>query len=460
MAKQKVHGPSGRRGPEREGWVHALRFEATGEPRYLTIANALAAAVERGELAPGDRLPPQRRVAEALGVDLTTVTRAYAQARSMGVLEGETGRGTFVRGAPTPAGPLVDLSMNLPPSPADTNWRDLIARGVSSALRDNDAASLMTYRAGLGTRRDKLAGAAWLAPLLGAMDETRIFLAPGAQGAIAALLPMLALAGDCILAEPFTYPGFLAAARVHGVNVASLACDAEGPAIAALEAQIKKLRPRALYLNPTLQNPTARTISAARRDAIAAIAQKHSILILEDDPYGLLGSHETPLAARAPEHAIYVATLSKTIIPGLRTAFVVAPSRMTERVAEALRASYQMPPPLLSDMAVRWIESGTAKQLLNGVITESAARMKIARVILPRAEGGPLGFHLWMRLPAHWDADAYSEAARAQGVVTVPSRDFATEKHAEFFVRISLGAPPDRDSLARGLRALAALEKP
>ena len=440
--------------------MRGLRLNASGEPKYLTIANALAASVERGELAPGDRLPPQRRVAEALGVDLTTVTRAYAQARSMGVLEGETGRGTFVRGAPTPAGPLVDLSMNLPPSPADANWRDLMGRGVSATLRDNDAATLMTYRAGLGARRDKLAAAAWLAPLLGAVDETRIFLAPGAQGAIAALLPMLAHAGECILAEPFTYPGFLAAARMHGVKIAALEYDAEGPTIAPLEAQIRKLRPKALYLNPTLQNPTARTISAARRDAIAALAIRHDLLILEDDPYGLLGSREKPLAALAPEQVIYVATLSKTITPGLRTAFVVAPSRMTERVAEALRASYQMPPPLLSDMAVRWIESGTAKQLLNGVIAESAARMKSARAILPRAEGGPLGFHLWLRLPAHWDADAYSEAARAQGVVTVPSRDFATEERAEFFVRISLGAPPDRDSLARGLHALAALEKP
>ena len=375
-----------------------LRFGVGAEAKYLTIANALAAAVERGELAPGDRLPPQRRVAEALGVDLTTVTRAYAQARSMGVLEGETGRGTFVRGAPTPAGPLIDLSMNLPPSPADENWRDLIGRGLSATLRDNDAATLMTYRSDLGARRDKRAAAEWLSPLLGAVDESRIFLAPGAQGAIAALLPLLAHAGDCILAEPFTYPGFLAATRMHGVK-------------------------------------------------------------LEDDPYGLLGSTQTPLAARAPEHVIHVATLSKAITPGLRTAFVIAPPRLSERVAEALRASYQMPTPLLSDMAVRWIESGTAKQLLKGVIAESAARMKIARAILPRAEGGPLGFHLWMRLPAHWTPDAYNEAARAQGVVTVASRNFATAESDEAFVRISLGAPPDRDSLARGLRALAALEK-
>ena len=459
MMERKVHGPSGRRGPEREGWMSRLRFGVGAEAKYLTIANALAAAVERGELAPGDRLPPQRRVAEALGVDLTTVTRAYAQARSMGVLEGETGRGTFVRGAPTPAGPLIDLSMNLPPSPADENWRDLIGRGLSATLRDNDAATLMTYRSDLGARRDKRAAAEWLSPLLGAVDESRIFLAPGAQGAIAALLPLLAHAGDCILAEPFTYPGFLAATRMHGVKLAALECDADGPVIGALEAQLKKLRPKALYLNPTLQNPTARTISSARRGAIAALVQKHDVLILEDDPYGLLGSTQTPLAARAPEHVIHVATLSKAITPGLRTAFVIAPPRLSERVAEALRASYQMPTPLLSDMAVRWIESGTAKQLLKGVIAESAARMKIARAILPRAEGGPLGFHLWMRLPAHWTPDAYNEAARAQGVVTVASRNFATAESDEAFVRISLGAPPDRDSLARGLRALAALEK-
>jgi len=436
----------------------ALRFDESNAPKYLAIAHALASAIERGELAPGDRLPPQRRVAEALGVDLTTVTRAYAQARLMGVLDGEVGRGTFVRGAPTAAGPLIDLSMNLPPSPPGENWRDLIGRGLLSTLRDNDAATLMTYRSGLGARRDKLAAAAWLSPLLGSVDEARIFLAPGAQGAISALLPMLAHAGDCILVEPFTYAGFLAVARMHGIKLAALHCDAEGPAIRALEAQIKALQPKALYLNPTLQNPTARTISAARRDAIAAVARKHDLLILEDDPYGLLVSLQTPLVARAPDHTLYIGTLSKAIIPGLRTAFVVAPPKQTARVAEALRAGYQMPSPLLSDLAIRWIESGTAKRLLKGVIAESAVRMKIARAILPRAEGGPLGFHLWMRLPTHWTPDAYSTAARKQGVVTVASAEFAIEAQREAYVRISLGAPPDRDSLARGLRALAALE--
>ena len=75
MTDREVHEPSGRRGAEREGWMRGLRLNASGEPKYLTIANALAASVERGELAPGDRLPPQRRVAEALGVERTPLPR-------------------------------------------------------------------------------------------------------------------------------------------------------------------------------------------------------------------------------------------------------------------------------------------------------------------------------------------------------------------------------------------------
>lgn len=443
---------------QRESWIARIRLDQSDAPIYLAIARGLAQAVESGELAPGDRLPPQRRVAATLGVDLTTVTRAYAQARAMGVLEGEVGRGTFVRGAPAPSGPLVDLSMNLPPAP-DENWRDLIVRGIAAALRDNDAAALMTYRSGMGARRDKLAAAAWLSPLLGPVHDSRLFLAPGAQAAIAALLPMLARSGDCILAEPWTYPGFLAAARLFGVRIAPLDCDAEGPVIQALEAQIKSLRPKALYLNPTLQNPTTRTIGAARREALASLAREHDVLILEDDPYGLLGSAAAPIATHAPDHVIHVATLSKAISPGLRTAFVVAPPSLTERVAEALRAGCQMPTPLLSDMAVRWIENGAAKNLLKGVIAESAARMKIARAILPkRAEGGPLGFHLWMRLPEGWEPQAYSVAARELGVVTVASDEFAAAPDGVAHVRISLGAPPDRETLARGLRALTTLE--
>lgn len=460
MPNPKANVSPRRTASARDGWIGRLKAQPGEGPKYLSIAQALAAAVDAGELAPGDRLPPQRRVAEALGCDLTTVTRAYAQAREMGLLDGEVGRGTYVRGAASPTGPIIDLSMNLPPPAGDESLRDLIGRGLAATLKNNDPAALMTYRSGMGSLRDKRAAAAWLEPLLGEVDTARIRVAPGAQAALAALLPMLARTSDTVLAEPFTYPGFLAVARLLGVRVAALACDDEGPLPEALEAQCTRVRPKAIYLNPTLQNPTTRTISAARREAIVSIARKHDLTIIEDDAYGRFEPSVTPLARLAPERVIYVSTLAKCLSPGLRTAFVVSPLARAAQVSEALRAAFLMPVPLLSDMAVHWIESGVATRLFNAIAAESAARMKLARKILPaRARCGGGGFHLWMSLPSGWSAQAYAAAARAQGVVIVASRDFATEADTAPSVRISLGAPPDRETLTRGLRALAALEE-
>lgn len=459
MSSPKANVSPRRTASARDGWIARLKAQPAEGPKYLSIARELAAAVESGELAPGDRLPPQRRVAEALGVDLTTVTRAYAHARERGLLDGEVGRGTFVRGAASPTGPIIDLSMNLPPPAGGESLRDLIGRGLAATLKNNDPAALMNYRSGMGSLRDKRAAAAWLQPLLGDVDPARICVAPGAQAALAALLPMLARSGDTVLAEPSTYPGFLAAARLLGVRVAALECDDEGPLLDALEAQCKSARPKAIYLNPTLQNPTTRTIGASRREAVVAIARKHDLIIIEDDAYGRFAPNVTPLARLSPEQVIYVSTLAKCLSPGLRTAFVVSPPALSAQVSEALRAAFLMPVPLLSDMAVHWIESGLAQRLFNAIAAESAARMKLARKMLPaRAKGGAGGFHLWMSLPTGWSAQAYAAAARGQGVVFVASHDFAAEADTEPNVRISLGAPPDRETLARGLRALADLE--
>lgn len=459
MASKPNNGASRRTAPRRDGWLSGVAANE-GEPKYLAIARKLAEAVESGELAPGDRLPTQRHAADTLGVDLTTITRAYAHARTMGVLEGEVGRGTFVRGMPSPSGPLIDLSMNLPPAPAVGRWRDLLSRGLVSTLRNGDPYALMTYRSGMGSQRERRTLASWLAPLLGDVDPQRVILTPGAQASIAGILPMLVKRGECVLAEPFTYPGFLAAARLQGVDVLAMACDDQGPLPGPLEAQIKRQKPRAIYINPTLQNPTTRTVSLERRHALASLAQKYALTIIEDDPYGLLAPDITPIARLAPERVVYISTFSKCISPGLRSAIVVAPPSLHEAVREAMRATSLMPTPVWSDLVVGWIEDGTAKRIVQSVVSESAARMKIARRILPaRVVGGPHGFHVWLEAPAGWTEQAYTAAAHAQGVVTVASATFAASGSAGRHVRVSLGAPPDRDVLERGLRSLAALEK-
>jgi DNA-binding transcriptional MocR family regulator len=460
-----------------EAWIDRFVGQSLDAPKYLAIAGALARAIEAGEIAAGERLPPQRALAQALGVDLTTVWRAYARLRALGLLEGESGRGTFVRAGGSQSGPVVDLSMNLPPPPGHLSLRDLVTRGIADVLRNGDPTALMSYRSGMGSRRDRLAAVAWLAPRLGdrvgaSLEETaheRLLVAPGAQVALAALLPLLAHPGEVVLAEPLTYPGFIAAARHAGLRMAPMPCDENGPIPDAI-ADARPLHgartiPKAIYVTPTLQNPTARTMSEERRVALVELARRHDIAIIEDDAYGAFLPEVTPLARLAPERVYLISTLSKCLSPGLRTAYVVAPTReAAAQAAGAIRAVGQMPTPVLSDLATLWIEDGTAHRMFEAVKAESEARMSLARTILPaRARFGAGGFHLWLTLPPRWRLGDYLAAARERGVVTEGSETFAVTPAEQFGeapgVRISLGAVPSRAQLARGLELLAALEE-
>ncbi|MFC7543076.1 GntR family transcriptional regulator [Siccirubricoccus deserti] len=137
------------------------RIAGASGPIYLAIADAIGAAITAGVLRPGERLPTHRALADALGVDLTTITRAYAEARRRGLLQATVGRGTFVRGGQAPApqprpeesGGPVDLGMNMPPQPTDPPLRDLLQRGMSALLARADAAAILTYRTGAAAPR-------------------------------------------------------------------------------------------------------------------------------------------------------------------------------------------------------------------------------------------------------------------------------------------------------------------
>ena len=207
-------------------WVRSL--EPSGGPYYLQIALMIEGAVAEGRLQPGDRLLPQRTLAQHLGVDLTTVTRAYAEARQRHLLDAVTGRGSFIASGVERSGPPIDLSMNIPPPPKGVRLGEMIQRGVSDVLTRANADILMTYQVGLGARADRAAGASWLEPLLGRIDPERIVVSPGAQPALLALLKSLAAPGETIITEPLTYPGLLAAARMLGLKIAAAETDNEG----------------------------------------------------------------------------------------------------------------------------------------------------------------------------------------------------------------------------------------
>lgn len=437
------------------------RVERGGGPIYLALVQALDRAIAEGELQPGDQLPPQRAVAELLGVDFTTVTRAYGAARARGLVEGSVGRGTFVRArteGEDEAG-RVDLSMNLPPPPLGLSLGGLLKETLAAILDHTDAATLMAYHPGAGTLGQKTAGAAWLAPMLGEVDPARVLVCSGAQTALAALLGALTRPGDTLIVEPLTYPGLIAIARQCGLQLAACPVDDGGFRPEDLARLCADERPAAIYLVPTTQNPTASTMPLTRRREVAAIAQAAGVWLIEDDPYSRLFDAPPPgLAALAPEQGFHLSTLSKCLSPGLRTAFLVTPEGpVGDRVAAALRATSLMPTPLMAAVATRWIREGTAETLLAAVRREARARREIAAQVLPMARGAAEGVHVWLDLPARWEPERLALAAQDRGLSLVTAEAFATTGVFPNGVRISLGGPAKRAVLQAALEGVAAL---
>ncbi len=428
-------------------------------PLYLAIVEALDAAIRSGELQPGDRLPPQRAVADHLGVDLTTVTRAYGAARDRGLLEGAVGRGTFVRrrSEADEAG-VVDLSMNLPPPPEGLSVGRLLQDTVADVLQRTDAATLMAYHPGAGALGQRIAGARWLAPVLGEVAADRVLVSPGAQAALAAVLACLCRPGDAVVAEALTYPGFRAVAAQLGLRPVACPADAEGPEPEALQRLCAEHRPAAIYLVPAMQNPTATTLGPARRRQVVEIASAAGVRIVEDDPYSRLCAEPLAgLAALAPERTFHIATLAKCLTPGLRIAYVVAPPGEAGRVAEALRATALMAAPLMAAVATTWIREGAAETLLAAIRAEARARRAVAAEAVPKALGAPESLHVWLPLPPGASADRLRAAAQARGLALTTAETFALTADAPNGVRISLGGASRRPVLAEALRTIGQL---
>jgi len=432
-----------------------LRRVAAGEgPIYRRLFEALRGAIADGELSAGEQLPPQRTVAGLLGVDFTTVTRAYALAREQGLVEGTAGRGTFVRrrAGEEEAG-RVDLSMNLPPQPEGLSLAALLRETTAAVLARTDPATLMAYHAGPGSLAQRAAGAAWLAPGLGAVDPERVVVCAGAQAALSAILAVETAPGDAVVVEALTYPGLLAALAARGLRAVACPMDGEGIVPEALAERLATSGARLVAVTPTWQNPTTATMSSKRRAAIVEVCAQAGVRIVEDDAYGRLPDPAPAALARlAPERTWHVATLAKALTPGLRIAYVAAPDAVAaERLAAAGHALCQMPAPLMAAVATAWIREGTAQAILAGVRAEALARRALAAEILPRAIGPAGCLHVWLDRV---------EALAPEGLSLAPAALFAAPGIAASGAamdgaRLSLGAPGKRAVLASALRRLA-----
>ncbi len=422
-------------------------------PVYRAIADAIDDDVQKRTLRAGARLPPHRDLADRLCVTVTTITRAYTEATRRGLIAGHVGRGTYIRGTAqtdddTGSGPL-DLSMNIlmPDKEVAILEKHLFARRVLPWTQ------LLGYVPTRGHLRHRQAMAAWLSTCGFEAHPDRIVLTAGAQHAMAVAVSSVTKPGDTLLVEELTYSGARHLAQQTGLKLRGIAMDAEGLKPDSLDAAVRATRARVLYCMPRLQNPTSAVMSDKRRRQVAAIAEKHRLVIIEDDTYGFLSPEREPLAALLPERTIFITSLSKSLFPGLRLGCAVPPASHVDTVTSAVWATMINTSPIGADIMSSWIEDGTAARIVEWKKHEVAARQQMARRLLQgeRVQTQPSSPHIWLHLPVKWDADSFTAHARTRGVVVNPACEFAVADAQPRGVRLCIGTPRTRAGLEQAL---------
>ena len=425
-------------------------------PIYQAIADAIGLEIEAGRLKPGARLPTQRVLARQLGVTLTTVTRAYVEAQRRGLLNGEVGRGTFVRpSAMEIEGPeqgVLDLAVNaLMPLP----YMEELADRLAAAVPRSAGARIFGYQNHAGARHNRAAGSAWIgwAGLDAPID--RIVVTGGGQHAILLSLMALAKPGDEILVEEFTYPGITDLAGHLHLRLRTVALDREGIVPASLEEALRAGMPTALYCISSFQNPTAAFMSEERRRQIAEIAIKHRLTVIEDDVFGFLAPEVKPLSSYLPEDQFfYITSTAKSLAPGMRVGYLLAPASAIERLSISVLRTLVNAPPAMAELATSLITDGVAGRITEWKRKEIFERQVIATRVLAGldVQTQPRSPHMWVRLPEPWRTDAFVARARHRGILLNSAESFVVGHETDVqAVRIALGPPATRSALEEGL---------
>lgn len=428
--------------------------------RYKQLVDAYAAEIRSGQLRPGTRLPTHRQLAIHHQFALATASRVYAELEAMGLVSGETGRGTFVRETSLPHGlgidqqacadGMVDLNFNYASLPGQAELLRIALRQLAAS---GDLDALLRYQPHGGRTHERETVARHLARHGLRVDASCVLLVDGAQHGLAATAMALLKPGDVIAADALTYPGMKVLAESLSLELAPIPAEGDGPDLAALEKLCVRRRVRAVYAQPTVHNPLGWVMPLDRRHDLVALARRHDLLLIEDAPYAFLEAHAPqPLASLAPERTVYVSGFSKSIATGLRVGMVAAPLPWIARIERAIRATTWNTPGVMTAMTCGWIEDGTVMRLEAEKRRDAIARQAIAADVLRGlpAIGHPASYFIWLPLAEEARADRVVRDLLAHGVSVSTAEPFSVAAHLPHAVRVVLGSV-ELDTLRRAL---------
>ena len=420
--------------------------------RYKAVVDRYAQAIRSGQLPAGSRLPTHRTLAAGERISLATATRVYRELEEMGLVSGETGRGTFVRDLSLPPGhgvdqqvvaaDVVDLNFNYPSLPEQD---DALREALRQLAMAGDIDSHLRYQPHAGRLAERDIIARHLTCQHFAPDAENVLIVNGAQHGLAVTVMGLLRPGDVVAVDALTYSGFKALAALYHLELAAIPCRPEGPDLQALHTLCQQRRVRAVYTMPTLHNPLGWVLNTGQRQALADLARQHDLLIIEDAAYARLVSHPPPpVVSYAPERTVYVTGFSKNIATGLRVGVVISPPRYRPEIERAIRATTWNTPTLISSLICAWIEDGTVARFETQKRQDARQRQQVAREVLCGLPvvSHPDSYFVWLPLGEESRADRLANALMERRISVSTAEPFCVSATIPQALRIALGSVP------------------
>ena len=418
-------------------------------PLYVQIADAVRGRVADGQLRAGDKLPSVRVLSDELGVNPATVVSAYRILMNEDLLESRAGSGAYISAGAVPvdparaglpgargridAGASVDLASNMPPRdlyPLEEVKRFLVEAvdiDGGGAFDYQDAAGYTPLRETIATRLRARGSAA--------VDPGDVHIVSGAQQGLDLVARILLRRGDVAALENPGYRGAREAFLAAGARIEAVAVNEDGLDLDAMERLAVSTPLRLVYINPDFQNPPGIVYPQESRERLVRMAARHGFYVIEDSQVSDLAyDGKVPEPARSFDRdgrVLFVKSFSKSVMPGLRIAFLQAPAAFQPRLEAAKRSIDLSANGLMQRVLERYLSSGAYDSHLPLVRTryrESAAAFTGALEayrdsgLTWKAPAG--GLNLWIRLPAGIDPDIMTRRLSAMGYLVASGEGF------------------------------------
>lgn len=434
--------------------VNAIQFGV--KPGYATIVSAIVDAIARRNLVAGERLPPQRELSHRLGVAIATVGRAYAQLEQQGFVVSHVGRGTFIAGGraadalpEAPVAEVIDLSTYKVPVPdIDTTLADTL----KTIIAEHHPQQLLGASPAAGTMEHRQAMAHWVERFGIQASAGQIVITNGGQHATMAALSTLTHAGETIATEELTDPRMKSVASYLDRKLVGVAMDEDGMIPESLAELCRSQPVAAVYVTPRAQNPTNAMLPAERRIAIAEIARRHDLPIIESDIYGtLISEHcEAPIAVIAPERTHFITSLGRIAGPGMKVGCLVSPLSEVARTQSGVGMSTGSASLIAVEIGMRWVSNNRLDAMIRWQQAENIRRLSLLATfpLLGAARTEVASPHAWLNLPEQWRAEDFINAAAALGVSIAPTHSFVVGRNVmPHAIRLVIGAPASVEAL-------------